>query len=118
MQKPLKPTMDARREGSSKKQSQKSTTMLDLNQKQRTKERKGSGGANTERASVGNLPSSLAVSLLNIPSLPLPSLRAYGGRTVSTQQQTPMARPKDVGSITVWTPLLESKPRAHDILDD
>ena len=120
-QRPLKPTTDARREGSSKKQSQKSTTVRDLNQKQRTRARKAPGGANAEHATVANLPSSLAVSLHqhSLPSTPLSESKpAYGGRTVSTQQQTPMARPRDAGSITVRTPLLESMPRAHDILAD
>ena len=110
--------MDARREGSSKKQSQKPTTVRDLNQKQRTRARKALGGANAEHATVANLPSSLAVSLHqhSLPSTPLSESKP--GRTVSTQQQTPMARPKDAGSTTVRTPLLESMPRAHDILAD
>ena len=114
-QRPLKPTTDARREGSSKKQSQKSTT---VNQKQRTRARKALGGASAEHATVANLPSSLAVPLHqhSLPSTPLSESKP--GRTVSTQQQTPMARPKDPGSITVRTPLLESMPRAHDILAD
>ena len=117
-QRPLKPTTDARREGSSKKQSQKPTTVRDLNQKQRTRARKALGGANAEHATVANLPSSLAVSLHqhSLPSTPLSESKP--GRTVSTQQQTPMARPKDAGSTTVRTPLLESMPRAHDILAD
>ena len=118
-QRPLKPTTDARREGSSKKQSQKSATVRDLNQKQRTRARKALGGANAERATVANLPSSLAVSIHQQHSLPsTPLSESKPGRTVSTQQQTPMARPKDAGSITVRTPLLESMPRAHDILAD
>ena len=120
-QRPLKPTTDARREGSGTKQPQKSTTVGDLKQKRRTRARKAPGGANAEHATVPNLSSSPAISLRqhSLPStLISESKPAYSGRTISTQQQTPMARPKNAGSITVRTPLLESMPRAHDILAD
>lgn len=121
MQRPLKHTTDARREEPGTKQPQKSTAVGDLKQKRRTRARKALSGVNAEHATVPNPSSSPAVSLRqhSLPSTPISESKpAYSGRTISTRQQTPMARPKNAGSITTRTPLLESMPRAHDILAD
>lgn len=39
-------------------------------------------------------------------------------KAANSQQGTPIAQPRDAGSISVRTPLMESMPRAHDLLAD